>query len=82
MRTTRPLFSCALIALAATLLAPGSLRAQTGAASITGIVSDQSGAAVPGATVTATNDATGVTYTAVSNEAGNYTVTSLPVGRT
>jgi hypothetical protein len=37
---------------------------------------------VPGAIVTATNDATGVTYTAVSNEAGNYTVTSLPVGRT
>jgi hypothetical protein len=54
--------------------------AQTGAASLTGIVTDQSGAAVPGATVTATNQATNVDYTAVSNEAGNYTVTSLPVG--
>ncbi len=54
--------------------------AQTGAASLTGIVSDQSGATVPGATVTATNQATNVVYTAVSNEAGNYTVTSLPVG--
>ena len=54
--------------------------AQTGAASLTGIVSDQSGATVPGATVTATNQATNVTYTAVSNQAGNYTVTSLPVG--
>ena len=80
MRTTRPWLSSALIALAVTLLAPGSLRAQTGAASITGIISDQSGAAVPGATVTATNEATGVTYTAVANDAGNYTVTSLPVG--
>jgi hypothetical protein len=80
MRTTRPLLSSALIALAVTLLVPGSVRAQTGAASITGIVSDQSGAAVPGATVTATNEATGVTYTAVSNDAGNYTVTALPVG--
>ena len=59
MRTTRPFLSSALIALAVTLLAPGSLRAQTGAASITGIVSDQTGAAVPGATVTATNQATG-----------------------
>jgi hypothetical protein len=82
MRTTRPYPSSALIALAVTLLAPASLGAQTGGASITGIVSDQSGAAVPGAAVTATNDATGVNDTAVSNEAGNYTVTSLPVGRT
>src|SRR5262252_10659414 len=54
--------------------------AQTGAASLTGIVSDQSGAKVPGATVTATNQATNVAYTAVSNEAGNYSITSVPVG--
>ena len=59
---------------------PLSAGAQTGAASLTGLVSDQSGATVPGATVTATNQATNVTYTAVSNQAGNYTVTSLPVG--
>src|SRR5262249_61062298 len=62
------------------LLAPGSASAQTGAGSLTGIVSDQSGAKVPGATVTATNQATNVAYTAVSNEAGNYSITSLPVG--
>src|SRR5262245_47135450 len=54
--------------------------AQTGAGALTGIVSDQSGGKVPGATVTATNQATNVAYTAVSNEAGNYTITSLPVG--
>ena len=30
--------------------------------------------------MTATNQATNVTYTAVSNDAGNYTITSLPVG--
>src|SRR5262249_33679442 len=53
---------------------------QTGAASLTGLVSDQSGATVPGATVTATNQATNVAYAAVSNEAGSYTITSLPVG--
>ena len=47
---------------------------------ITGIITDQTGAAVPGATVTATNQATNVDYTAVSNEAGNYTITSVPVG--
>jgi hypothetical protein len=54
--------------------------AQTGAASLTGIVDDQSGAKVPGATVTATNQATNVAYTTVSNEAGNYGITSVPVG--
>jgi len=54
--------------------------AQTGAASITGLLTDQSGAAAPGVTVTATNQATNVPYTAVSNEAGNYTITAVPVG--
>ena len=62
------------------LLAPASAGAQTGAASLTGIVTDETGASVPGATVTATNQATNVEYTAVSNDAGSYTMTSLPVG--
>ena len=62
------------------LLAPASAGAQTGAASLTGIVTDETGAAVPGATVTATNQATNVEYTAISNDAGSYTMTSLPVG--
>ncbi|HXW04055.1 MAG TPA: TonB-dependent receptor [Vicinamibacterales bacterium] len=66
--------------LAIALLAPALALAQTGAATLTGIVSDDSGAAVPGATVTATNQATNVDYTATSNEAGAYTVTSLPIG--
>ena len=38
----------------------------------------RAGAAVPGVTVTATNQATGVAYAAVSNEAGNYTITVGP----
>jgi hypothetical protein len=62
------------------VLLPLAAFAQTGAASLTGLVTDQSGAAVPGATVTATNQATNVAYTAISNEAGSYTITSLPVG--
>jgi hypothetical protein len=68
------------LALALALAWPGIALAQTGAASITGLVSDQSGAATPGVTVVATNQATNVEYTAVSNAAGNYTVPSLPVG--
>jgi hypothetical protein len=72
--------SAGLVVLVIAAVAPAAALAQTGAASLTGIVSDQSGATVPGATVTATNQATNVPYTGTSNEAGNYTLTSLPVG--
>src|SRR5215470_14651615 len=66
---------------AALLLGLGTTAfAQTGAASITGLLTDQTGAAAPGVTVTATNQATNVAYTAVSNSAGNYDITSVPVG--
>ncbi|RPI05615.1 MAG: carboxypeptidase regulatory-like domain-containing protein, partial [Actinobacteria bacterium] len=69
-----------LLALALVLGLAAAAQAQTGAASITGLVTDQSGAAAPGVTVTATNQATNVSYTAVSNTAGNYTITSVPIG--
>ncbi len=45
-----------------------------------GVVSDSSGAAVPGVKVTAQNTASGISYTAVSNEAGVYYITNLPSG--
>ena len=69
-----------LLALALVLGLQSPAFAQTGAASITGLLTDQSGAPAPGVTVTATNQATNVPYTGVSNEAGNYTITSVPVG--
>ncbi len=46
----------------------------------TGTVTDQSGAVVPGATITITNQATGVKYNLTSNNAGVYFVTSVPPG--
>jgi hypothetical protein len=70
-----------LLALALVLGLQAVAYAQTGAASITGLVTDQSGAATPGVTVTATNQATNVDYTAVSNATGNYDILSVPVGR-
>ncbi|MPZ18015.1 MAG: hypothetical protein GEV06_08895 [Luteitalea sp.] len=69
-----------LLALLALLVWPAVAGAQTGAASITGIVTDETGAALPGVTVTATNQGTNVPYVAVTNEAGNYTITSVPLG--
>ncbi|MGC2449438.1 MAG: carboxypeptidase-like regulatory domain-containing protein, partial [Candidatus Sulfotelmatobacter sp.] len=49
-------------------------------ASITGTVADPSGAAVPGATVTATSQERGVSFTALTNDSGLYRITQLPVG--
>jgi Carboxypeptidase regulatory-like domain len=49
-------------------------------ASITGTVTDPSGAAVTGAAVTATSQERGQTYTAVTNDTGIYRIAQLPVG--
>src|SRR5579863_8915988 len=50
-------------------------------ASLSGRVADQTGAAVSGATVTATDVETGVARTVVSDRAGRYQFLELPVGR-
>lgn len=54
--------------------------AQVFSASITGRVTDPSGAVIPGAKVTATNVANGFTYPTMTNSAGLYTLQSLPPG--
>src|SRR5258707_15127138 len=54
--------------------------AQTGTSNITGSVRDTAGAVVPGATVTAKNEATGVVSTQTTNDSGLYSFSSLPVG--
>jgi hypothetical protein len=53
---------------------------QGGNGTITGTITDPAGAVVAGATVDATNSETGVVYSAVSTNAGVYTVPNLPVG--
>ena len=68
------------VAALLTLGVTTGVEAQTGLATITGIVSDASGAAVPGLTVVATNQATNIDYTGVTNDAGNYIITSVPIG--
>ena len=49
--------------------------------SIEGTVVDSGGGIIPGATVTATNDATAGTSTAVSQANGSFTIPSLVVGK-
>jgi len=57
-----------------------SLSAQTHFASVTGTVTSSDGASVPKVKVVATNQDTQVTYNAVSNDEGLYTITALPIG--
>ena len=49
-------------------------------ASIRGTVTDPSGAALPGAKLTAKNIATGLTYTATSSNDGQFSFLQLPIG--
>ncbi|HEX3105734.1 MAG TPA: TonB-dependent receptor [Terriglobales bacterium] len=72
----RYLFVCCLTGI----LSLSSALGQTVTGSITGVVTDPSGAVVVGATVTAANTATGVQTTAQTNGVGNYTIRFLPIG--
>ena len=55
-----------------------ALHAQVTSGSIVGVVYDQSGAAIPNSTVTATDVATGATREVQTNTSGYYTILSLP----
>ncbi len=57
-----------------------ALRAQVSTGTLTGAVTDPSGAVVVGATVTATNLATDIATTATSNSSGLFTIPNLPAG--
>src|SRR5437016_357545 len=56
------------------------LFAQSDLSTITGLVKDPSGSAVPGARVNVRNEATGVERQTVSAESGTFSVTNLPSG--
>src|SRR5215813_6631569 len=62
------------------LCASSATFAQTGTSIITGSVRDATGAVVPGATVTALNEETGVSQSQSTTDAGLYSFASLPVG--
>ena len=66
--------------LAAMFLLTPSLFGQAMDSNVVGTVTDASGAAVPGATITAVNKSTGVRYTSVSNAAGEYRLNNIPIG--
>jgi len=66
--------------LALFLLSASAGFGQTGLATITGTITDPSGAAVANAPVVVKSSETGTIFQGASSSTGNYTVTQLPVG--
>jgi len=69
-----------LLVIAALLVLGLALVAQTISGDLIGTVYDQTGAAVPNATVVAKNEATGVSTTTTATATGQYRIANLPVG--
>src|SRR5579859_2280 len=55
--------------------------AQTVTGAVRGTITDPSGAIVPGAKVTATNQATGIQTTDITNSTGEYSIRFLQIGQ-
>ncbi len=71
---------CQLLVFLILLLAVPALFAQSGNGSLVGHVTDESGAALPGVTLAATNVATGFTRSTVTAADGSYRLAALPPG--
>lgn len=70
-----------LLITAAILLCLATASAQSERGTISGVVLDSSGAAVPNAGIVLTNAETGVVTRATGNEVGIYTLANVPLGR-
>jgi hypothetical protein len=62
------------------VLTTATAWAQLATAELNGRVTDSSGAVLPGVTVTATQTATGLVRTAVTDENGGYLLSNMPTG--
>ncbi|MGO9273159.1 MAG: carboxypeptidase regulatory-like domain-containing protein [Terriglobia bacterium] len=70
----------ALVALLFAALTPILARGQGGAATITGTITDQSGAVIVGAQVTITDNSTKITTTEPTNQVGTFIFINVPPG--
>src|SRR3954454_12040411 len=77
MSSSKRLFMFFVLSL---LASAGICQAQTFRGGISGRVADYTGAVLPGVTITATNDATGVSRTTVTSTNGDFSVPDLQLG--
>ena len=80
MTRTRQFVGLAVLATLSWWAVTGTAHAQVTTADVVGRVTDASGGALPGATVTLTNPATGETRTQVTVDTGDYTFGLVPIG--
>jgi len=79
-RITRRVFAALLLIFAAIIAIPFAVYGQTFRGGINGVVTDQSGAVVPGSIVEAVDPATSVSHKTVSSSAGEFIFQDLPLG--
>lgn len=80
MTPPRKVLTTLLLCLAGLFILSPALHAQVNRGTLSGIVTDATGAVIPDAHITATETATGSNYTAVSSGNGEYTVPFLAPG--
>ena len=77
----RPMQKWTVLAGFLLLIQPATIQAQTaGEGTISGTVTDSTGAVVSGATVTATNAATNISTERTSSTSGRFTIAPVPPG--
>lgn len=85
MMFRRTVISTAALACAVLILGSASttsvVYAQAGSSAVTGMISDETGAALPGVAVTITHDESGVTRSATTGTDGRFLATAMRPGR-
>src|SRR5215813_14117073 len=66
--------------LLTTLFCVASLYGQADRGSVSGMVTDPTGAAVPNVVISVTNEATNLAFSTTSSSGGTYTIPNLPIG--
>src|SRR5437867_10031442 len=78
--TSRSWVVCAIVAVAACLMAAPVRAQNVTTGTLSGVVADQQGAVLPGASVIATHEPTGTKYETVTGADGRYQIPNARVG--
>src|SRR4051812_31477407 len=80
-RRSSRVWSIAVLVLGWAMIGGATLRAQVGHATLTATIVDAQGGALPGASITVTEQATGASRTITTDKDGVFRVSALPPGR-
>ena len=81
LSSPKALLATLLLALAALVSVPAPALSQTVTGTMQGVVTDQTGAVIPGASVTVLNVETGLQRELTTNDEGFYVSANLPIGK-